>query len=223
MRAPILPTFLAALTITTVTPGCGGGGSGASIPLADYTREYVEAFCRRIYTCCDAAEIATDPDWGPTEADCVTAGIAFFSPSALQASVASGRVAYHGDRARKCVDNIAALSCADFGVGFLRQYIPDCAAIIEGKVPEGSSCTLVDECATGNCAGVCARAPGMGESCMGRCQQGLYCSNTTNTCTPIAPIGGACDENAGCENFFCALSGGTEPGVCSPQAMCNGA
>lgn len=227
MRSPLPSIVIAALAIPALTPGCGGGAanSGGAIALADYGREYVKVFCRRVYTCCDAAEIASAPDWGPSEADCVTAGAARLSTANLQAAVASGRVVYHGDRARKCIDNVAALSCADFGVAFLSRYVPDCPEIAEGTVPEGGQCTLVEECATGFCDGSgCAARAGLGEACQPpyACQPGLYCSLVTSSCAPIAPIGGACDENPGCENYNCPPPVGTEPRICSPQTMCNG-
>jgi hypothetical protein len=214
-------------SVVALAPGCGGsvgGGDGGSIALANFASEYAKAFCRRVYTCCDDVERAAMPDWGATEADCVRAATATLSATNLLAAVDEGRIVYHGDRARRCLDNIAALSCADWGVGFVMRYIPECPQIAEGMGAEGAPCTLQEECASRYCSGTCLARSGAGEPCSGpfSCQDGLYCSLSDGTCAAILPIGAtSCTENPACQNYSCPPPAGSEPRTCIP-ATCNG-
>ena len=209
--------------------GCGSSGGGTSLAIEDYASEAAKAYCHRIYTCCDATERAGgDSTWGPTEADCVTAtttqqaaGVAV-----IQAGITAGKIVYHGDRARRCVDNIAALSCADWGINFSTRYVPDCAHVSDGTVALAGACARDEECASGFCsASVCAARGAVGEACTSpsACQDGLYCPvSAGDHCVAAGAIGAACEVSVSCQNNSCVIPDGATVGTCGSPMMCNG-
>jgi hypothetical protein len=209
--------------------GCGSSsGGGGSVALTDFASESAKAACGRIYKCCDATERAGDTTWGPTEADCVTAMTPQLTTSvaAFQAGIDAGRIVYHGDRAQKCLANVAALSC-DWGITFNRRYVPDCAHVFDGTVATGATCTADEECTSGFCSPVtgCAARLAVGEACTAptHCQDGLYCPvSAGDHCVAAAAIGAACQVSIACQNNSCVIPDGASSGTCGAPMMCNG-
>ncbi len=218
-----------AVAVLLTLAGCGSSssGGGASVAIADFGAEYAKASCSRIYKCCDATERAGDTTWGPTEADCVTAmtpqlqtGVA-----SLQTGIDAGKITYHGDRARKCLDNIAALSC-DWGINFNMRYVPDCLHFADGSVANGTACTLDVECMSGFCGPTgCAARGALGDACTAPtgCADGLYCPvSAGDHCATVAAIGVACEVSVACQNNSCVIPDGATAGTCGAPMMCNG-
>jgi len=212
--------------------GCGSSsssGSGASVKIADYAGNAAIASCHRIFTCCDATELSDNAGaWGASEADCVTMMTASGSDgiAMLQPGIDAGKITYHGDRAAKCIENIAALSCANWGVNFNARYVPDCAQAFDGTVATGAACTRDEECTSGFCSvSVCTARGKVGDACTAptACEDGLYCPvSAGDHCVAIAKVGAACEVSVACENNSCVIPDGQTSGTCGTPFMCNG-
>jgi hypothetical protein len=220
--------------LMVLAPGCGGGGGNGDVPFNRLAAGYATVLCHKQIVCCDVSElgVAVDPsDLPAIEATCranlADAWAVDLAP--YVPLISAGRIIYHGDRARLCLDEIAAQPCADWGASaYLNQY-PDCLRIYEGTISLGGACTLSEECADSVCSsaigpGVCtARLPyaRIGESCSpSSCEPGLTCvrdaSGASTVCaTPLAN-GTTCYHDSNCASTFC------EANVCGPPTMCNG-
>ena len=187
--------------------------------------EYAAVICRKAFTCCDAAELAGD---APDEATC-RAGIgaeASGTVASYQAATDAGRLIYHGDRARRCLDTLQALPCAQWGGDEELRRFPDCLHIFEGTVAAGGACEHSAECDDGFCdvasgTGICVAFSRMGESCTaGRCLPELACASDASgfptVCANPLPDGSPCSYDSDCASTFCEAS------VCGLPLMCNG-
>ncbi len=225
-RAVALGSLVALATLADCS--CGSGGESGPIPLASLASEMAKMFCRRIYACCDVTERSIEGAAAANEATCVSGdrdGLSRVLVANLQEDVDAGRTAYHADRARECVDNFAALSCADWGDDFLFATIPGCAQISEGLLQLGHYCMRDQQCASGSCyGGVCVALAAAGAACARPtgCETGLYCSSVAGACAVLAPLGAPCDENDACENYTCVIPAVGGPGTCGRPTTCNG-
>jgi hypothetical protein len=199
-------TFVVAV-LASVATGCG---SGSAIPLDQFNDEFAKTLCRRYYTCCDVIERGADPELGSTEAECVAVFTAAFAGSGagVQADIDAGLLVYHGDKARACLDDLATLSCEEYGMEFDLNRIPNCVALAEGKVALGDTCSNSDRCTSRFCA---ANPAGTA----------MTCQVPPALPTP-QPIGAPCDQDAACLNNHCPYPIGTEPRVCALPTECNG-
>lgn len=208
-------------------PGSGGGGGGA-ISLDRLDEEYAAAFCRKLFTCCTAAELPETPAGSGDEAACRATLGAMIAPEwdEIRAGVASGIITYDGAKTRTCIDALAALPCTEWGGDDAGERIPDCDLIIRGKVAPGGACIASLECTDGWCAsgGICMANARLGQSCVGTsCQGGLYCdtdaAGALTTCAVYQPNGAPCSFDAECRSNSC---GAVAPRVCGPSEICNG-
>jgi hypothetical protein len=209
-------SVLAALMV-----GCGGESSG-SISLDQLGTEYAAMFCRKAFSCCDDTERSGIPSGD--EASCRSSyGTSFNAGYAnLQMSVDAGRTRYHGDRARRCLDTMAALPCPLWGIGEAVNRLSDCNTTFEGQVAPGGTCARDQECASGYCetsTGTCVARPKQGEPCTeARCELGLACLNDAwggAACGASRPDGSACYVGAECASFC-------DANVCGPSVLCDG-
>jgi len=201
--------------------GCGGG-SGGSIPLDQLGAEYAAVFCRKAFTCCDDAERASVAS--RDEADCRSAYGASFSASFanIQMSVDAGRTRYHGDRARRCLDTMAARPCPLWGIGEAVSRILDCNTTHEGLLAPGSTCERDQECANGYCetsSRTCVARSKLGETCTeAHCEWELVCvfdASGASACGAPLPDGSPCYVSSECASFCNA-------DVCGPSVVCDG-
>ncbi len=117
----------------------------------------------------------------------------------LRSSVAAGRIAYHADRARACLEEQTALGC-----GVSAMAPPSCDATFEGLVADGGACTQQEECgpqsqcrgASGCTSGTCVHVPQLGEACEAQCATDAYCSS--GTCVARRAAGAACETSVEC-------------------------
>ena len=227
MHTP-LPKCVALAMLVTLA-GCGSSsGGGGSVARENFAAEAAKASCHHIYACCDATELMSDPTWGTTEAECVTMQTPTVTTNFmnLQAGVDAGRIVYHADRAKKCLDNITALSCA-WGIYYNSRNVADCLHVFDGTVATGSACTLDEECMSGFCMGgsTCAARGATGDACTAptACADGLYCPvSAGDHCVAVAKIGQACMVSIACENSNCVIPDGQTMGTCGAPMMCNG-
>jgi|KBSMisStandDraft_5_1062788.scaffolds.fasta_scaffold286921_2 hypothetical protein len=209
--------------------GCDGDGTGSGggpIPLDQLGAEYAQAICRKVFTCCDVAEYAaafTD------EASCRAGFATQFNDdvSNAQTDIAAGRLAYHGDRARGCLDALAALPCARWGGNQELTGIPECLQAFEPLVAPGDACVRDAACVAGYCqAGICTADVGLGESCaVGSCRPELSCiydaSGKPTVCAQPLSDGAACTFGSECTSQFC-VTNAAGAHVCGASTFCNG-
>jgi hypothetical protein len=129
--------------------------------------------------------------------DSVAGLLAMIVPD-LQASVAAGRVAYHGDNFAACLNVAAALICPAARSGISAEgAMSSCAAAFEPKVAIGGDCADGAECINGWCDGVNNGTLG---KCVAKKANGAGCGSDSectsggcdNICGPRAPSGGLC-------------------------------
>jgi hypothetical protein len=226
--APVLLCVAAAFVI-----GCGGGHGGGAVPMDQLGAEYASVFCHKAFTCCDATELAGGNVTTADEATCRSLVGPEISSNVAdnQADVSGGRLVYHGDSARRCLDTLAALPCAQWGGDEELARFADCQHVFEGLVAPLAPCVRNAECADGFCdttAGVCRALPKLGESCpSGLCSEGLAClSNPTTGATDVcgAPLGDGspCHYDSECTSAFCNIDPGGSTSSCGPATFCNG-
>jgi hypothetical protein len=215
-----------ALLVTLAGCSSSGSGGGGTVALADFGSELAKVSCHRIYTCCDTTERADNTSWGPTEADCVTAMTTNNPLASLQAGIDAGKIVYHGDRAKLCLDHMAALSCTDWGINFNMRYVPDCGHITDGTVAMSAACASDAECVSGFCSlSVCAARGALGDACTSptACQDGLYCPvSAGDHCATAAAVGAACEVSVSCQNNSCVIPDLATSGTCGSPMTCNG-
>jgi hypothetical protein len=237
IRAPSRRRWLTAVLLAACAGGCGPGGGGAPIPLADLPAQITDAVCNWRVGCSQSPDKATclrnvqiEPGFFPT----------------VEADVASGKVVYDGSKARACVDLLNRLAaCTQSATATVTDEVPDaCDAVFKGTVAAGGACFFKEECAGGAscvrtdpscaqacCAGTCnapTTAPAMaGESCTGRpCATGLYCdtSAAAPTCArQLTTAGAQCGVSGACASpLFCDLDAASGTGTCK-HAVATGA
>jgi hypothetical protein len=216
-----------------LTAGCDGGGSGGAVPLDQVGTQYAAAFCRKAFTCCDATELASDGATAVDEATCratVAVGVSANVANNMD-DMAAGRVVYHGDSARRCLDVVAGLACEQWGADEALARFPDCLKVFEGKVAPGAPCTRDAQCADGFCdvngTGVCVARPKSGEACTsGLCSQGLVCLSDSvgsfTVCGAALADGSPCRFDAECASASCNIDAATNTASCGPMTFCNG-
>ena len=222
---------LFAAVMVACSLGCGGGSSGKSIPIDQLASEYAAVFCHKMFTCCDASELAARESTGPDEAACRSVVAATVNDPVLQAQVAAGRVVYHGDRARSCLDTVAALPCQQWALDEKLIRFPACDAITEGTLAAGSACAISDQCIDGFCGSstgelVCAPPAQAGQPCsFAKCVSGLACRTdelaSPGICGPRLPDGAACVDQNDCASGYC-IGDGTGMASCGLLTTCNG-
>src|SRR5262245_58391143 len=226
---PMLTSIARCVAIAALVSltGCGSSSGGGTVAQTDYAAESAKASCAHIYKCCDATERAGDPTWGSSEAECVTAMTTAVTAAVamLQPGIDAGKVVDHGDRARTCTDNVAALAC-DWRVNFNPRYVSGCAHVFDGTVANAGTCTRDEECMSGFCSPTgCAARVAAGEACTAPtgCQDGLYCPvSAGDHCVAVAALGAACEVSIACQNNSCVIPDGATAGTCGAPMLCNG-
>jgi hypothetical protein len=214
--------------------GCGGGGGG-DVSLNDFPAEAADAFCAKIFECCDQQEIMEQFSiFNPpitTEAQCVTAFTGFYQLAfgETQAAIDAGKMKYHADRAGACLDAVRDLSCSQYAMLGDSDTFPGCEDPFEGLVAADQACADDDECVSGYCegdtqemTGTCKTEPGSGAACPDfQCASGLYCEfgAAGSTCQPTKADGAQCTSDEECQSDNCDDASG----LCAAAApTCDG-
>jgi hypothetical protein len=184
------------LLIITLVSACVKDDPAATttvpIALADVPGQLRTLICAKVFSCCSAAELKNNPDLGGDTASCAAGldGEATFLLADVGASVAAGRLVYHGDKMAACIAELQARSCAEAKMppGDL-DVTQLCRAAFEPQVALGGACSDYWDCIGGWCEG--------------------DIGNLQDHCAPLKPIGGDCDEGPEC------LSG-----VCGDERIC---
>ncbi|WP_437806394.1 hypothetical protein [Sorangium sp. So ce1078] len=222
----------AAALLGGVLFSCGGdeqdpvrvGGTG-EITLDDFFGVEAEIHCHLSYECCSPAAL-DNPFLADTEATCVQFRSGIHEAGALpllRASVAAGRLVYHPERMRACVDLLSGAGCAATDADWLCLL-----DAFEGKVPLGGECTIEHDCENWHCVkpdpdadvGTCAPWAPEGATCetFVDCESGNCDFFRTDTCVPRLPEGSDCVLGSECETYSCV----EETEKCGPPLDDNG-
>lgn len=210
------------LVFVALVAACGGSDSSGPIPIDELEGAVVSAFCNLYVNCGMVEDQATcrslyHDDIG-IEKD-------------LLAAVDAGKVIYHPDKARECLNGLGG-TCKRSGA--FGNEVPACDETFEGTVGAGGQCAMDEECISQNCdipgcteaccQGTCVGdtppvRPRLGEACgamTGRCVSS-YCDTTTMTCTALRAAGAPCTSSSQCATGLCANQICTElPGPGEP-------
>ncbi|WP_437573466.1 hypothetical protein [Sorangium sp. So ce887] len=221
----------AAALLGGVLLGCGGddapddSASTGGIPLDGYFQAWSETHCHLSYSCCSPAAL-DNPFLADTEETCVQLASALQQAGTLpllRASVEAGRLAYHPDRMRACVDLLNGAGCAATDADW--RCLLDA---FEGQVPLGGECTVEHDCENWHCVkadpdadvGTCAPWASDGAACQTfvDCDSGRCDIFGTDTCGPRLPEGSDCVLGPDCETVNCV----EDTGKCGPPLDDNG-
>lgn len=208
-----------ALAAVVGLTACGGGGDG-SLSLDRLDEEFADAFCTKLYACCNDAEAMqfgmvlgfTD------EASCKTAYQMGFDDELVEirARVETGELVYDGEAAAACAALMDSSTCTEF-LGSTGHDA--CDVVFTGKVENGQPCQDDEDCRTGNCEidgnglELCAAIPSEGQACIATCGAGLSCAN--GTCIVPKPDGEPCTTSDECAGGECNTT-------CMTQTTCDG-
>jgi len=228
MRATIEAT-IRGLVVAAALARCGG------VSVDQYATEASQTMCAKMYSCCAAAEVQNNPNFGPDQSSCgANVKKQFLSPTRLKQSESQGRLAYHGDRLSDCLQQYKALTCDQLKSN-ATSVAPACDSFIEPKVAVGASCGVNDECISSWCQGaangvdgICSAFIAQNGSCAdgGVCGKNLYCDGSSRACQPLKGDGTTCNANYECATGGCNgknPDAGT-PGTCGlkggPNTTC---
>lgn len=208
---------LGALALALAATAC----AVPSIDYADLDRALAVAKCERLVACGVFSSLDECARITPTRPDL---------EADTASAIAAGKIEYHGDYARQCVDASAALTC-DATTHAARAQPQACAFMYEGKLAAGTACNLDSECASRRCdlppdamcdeaaccPGTCgALEPGAaGETCTRTidCADGNYCASDL-TCHAVGTDGAGCIADYQCAiGLVCALGACRAPGT----------
>lgn len=208
-------------TMVATFAACGGGGEVAP---DDLDTEIIDSTCERLVRCGEFESLAA------CQATLNAYGLGV--GGALLAGVENGSIDYDGEKARECLEAIAAASC-DESAENARNDPAACAEAFSGTVADGGACVTslqcvsercvgVDDCEQLCCEGTCAPTvpvAALGQSCAdAECERGTYCDDSS-TCSALAPDGSPCDYDEECDyGLVCVV--GELGGSCAaaPQA-----
>lgn len=164
--------------------------------------------------------------------DCVTAQLGSHDVTAIDvAAVHAGVARFDGDKARACIDALAARSCDRTDVT-ARVDPAACREMLTGTRHATEACMqdvecasrrcLVpfssDACSTGSCSGDAPFA-GFGESCATvACDVGLFC-NLQGVCAAVGKTGEICGGDDECDYGLACIDGGIVSTCGAPPAL----
>jgi hypothetical protein len=209
----IVPLLIHALILAPAISACSNP-NGGPIPLESYATEYARAACATSDRCGTGYFVAFLTQEQIT--NCTTQMAQFLESNLvaqLKTSIAAGRIAYDGAKARACIEAAAESEC---GASLTAE---DCLDTFQGLIPDGGACTTDEECAaTSRCsgadgctAGTCVHVPQRGEACTVECSEDAFCDGDSDICLARLSNGAACTSEVQCESISCV------DGVCTAR------
>ncbi len=216
--------------VAVIVIGCSD--SGGDLAIDDLDNALLSKYCD-VYVRCG---LFTDHD------GCVTTlgSELAFDPS-LAGAVKAGKVTYHGDKARACIDSFDPGTCDRKAfLGALDLDNSACDSLIEGTVHADGACAIDEECISQTCdVPTCSQACCMG-TCVGDakperggvgttcdttsdCDSGTFCDTTTMMCAAPLENGATCTASSQCESYYCmgtCQAAVDEGGACVSSAQC---
>lgn len=186
---------------------CGDDDSGGDIPITGLENAVVGAYCS-IYVNCGLVDDAATCRMLYTDIE--------LDPS-LIAAVQAGKVIYHPDKARECLNGLS--STCDRSTFNRNDNSEACDQTFEGTVGANGQCAMNEECISSQCdvpacpdaccQGTCIgdtpeTRPHVGEACgQGGSCVASYCNSTTLVCEPYLADGMPCTTGGSCLNGAC--------------------
>lgn len=197
-----------------VLAGCSGDDGGGDLAIDDLYSALLSKYCD-VYVRCGILDRPT----------CEAAlGSQFSFDLDVVGAVKAGKVIYHADLARTCIDSVDAGTCDRAQFLGASLSVATCDAVFEGTVHAGGECAIDDECIsrhcdtaggetcpTGTCAGDTPPVRGqIGSACetTSDCDD-AYCDSTSKTCQAFLADGATCTSDTQCEHYYCM-------GTCQP-------
>ena len=191
-------------------------GCSSDVSIDDFPKEAATTVCAQSFKCCTASDLA-----GKDEATCkqqIEAALVLLVGS-TKASVTAGREKYDGAKARKCLDEMGAMACAQWQTSAVASDTPpgSCAGVFQGLVADGGTCTSDTDCIGGTCSGggsvltsaqgTCKTPVALGGTCAedDDCASGLYC-DSAKKCAAERELGAACTFSDRCKDGYCSSS-----------------
>jgi hypothetical protein len=138
----------------------------------------------------------------------------------LANDLVSGKVAYDGSAAARCLDHLRTLQCSLTAQLRLGIDDPDCSKTLAGQIPAGAVCFFGDECSDhGSCTRTddsCTEACCPGTCAPALIQLGGDCSASGARCVG----GAACTALAGGASSTCVALPDREGADCSSAGAC---
>ncbi|MDB4954818.1 MAG: uncharacterized protein JWO36_2387 [Myxococcales bacterium] len=192
--------------VTLCLYGCGSDGP---LTIEGYPVAFVDAYCSKLVECglVDNAALCHDLYLG------------FTLDQNTRDAVNQGKIIFHGDRARACMNATLGSTCDRTDFLLPRSPSAACDGILEGTVGDGGDCAINEECISllcsrpscatpdtccrGTCRGGAAPVrPHLGETCtVGGTRTSCidsYCDNVTLTCSAFKAAGAACSLSSQC-------------------------
>jgi len=205
---------LGLLCVVVFGIGCSSSSASDStgVPPWRWGAEFAAAECARIFACCDTTEQLR---WGyADEAQCRKDATAQAQKS-LDDVLSIGWVTYDAKAARRCVDEITTVSCADLVAAGKNLFGASCVGITRGTGKIGATCEDLDLiCESSNClpgSGTCGPTRG----CTVVCAAGEFCDTAAQACASLKTEGASCSGKGECLFPLTCHSSG----VCTPLRL----
>jgi hypothetical protein len=225
--AALAAALAAVLAAVLALAACGGGTD--TITLDNYEAALRDAVCRNLAHCGDIASVDA----------CGAANfgvLAHVSPG-VQAAVDMGKIDFHGDLARSCLDALADSSCdvtsrasrvAPAACNFVTGTQHDGAACAYGAECISQFCTVPScgaACCQGTCTGDALPVLGkVGDSCeLVDCDDDSFCDFDAGLCVALAANNAFCISPDECDYGLDCLPTGTCGALPALGAPCDGA
>ncbi|MFT3696669.1 MAG: hypothetical protein QM831_26245 [Kofleriaceae bacterium] len=196
------------LLLTAAMVGCSD--SGGDVPIDDLYNQLIDKYCD-IYVRCGVIEDR------PT---CIT----LFqdqvdSDNGTIQGVKAGKITYHADKARACIDSFDSGTCERKFLSGAQLDSTACNEVFDGTIHADGMCANdaecisqdcnIPSCSTACCTGTCVgdtkpTKAAVGSACQSSndCATG-YCDLTAMTCAALLADGASCSSSSQCESYNC--------------------
>ncbi len=189
--------------------GWTDAGTDAGEPIDSLVPQYWAAACAWYVQCQDFS----DQQFCESLAPVIESDTSFNQLGELVAAVKAGTVRYDPSTLNSCLAALGTLPCPTSLDGFFDNAA--CSDLFQGTVSHGDSCTVDQECPSGN---YCQQTTS--ETCDGLCETlGLNCTNSFQ-----CPAGWACGQGQSCVTVTAPGNSGqpcNEDGACAAGLFCN--
>jgi hypothetical protein len=141
---------LIVVALGLIAVSCGGGGSGSSIPEADWCPQASQTACGKLYNCPDGTFVLLRAYLSSTYGVSTESGCEAYGQSNCTSfgSCTAGQT-YHADKAQQCKDQVNAKSCTDLAASInitsfsasaslLSTLAPACSQVCTGGADAGA-------------------------------------------------------------------------------------
>jgi hypothetical protein len=195
------------LFLVAALAGCGAGqaptdaapipspdasdASDAQLRLGQFVISFGQAFCRRIYSCCEAADVQTVSP-GTDERTCA-AEMAAFAQSNAEFLLSYHGIVFDPAHASHCLDVLNEAACAEI---FEPRFgtLTACQDVFPGSLPAGDGCDDGHECLSSRCSSGACTAEGPPT-----CAATQYLDDSIDICLRRHALGASCSAIDQCE------------------------